>query len=158
MTVTSAISAVTGILIALCLSGCRAGTDLAATEVLNEANCKGAEVGLRKVSYADVAKLRGSTLLAMSTPTQTDTAAPELLLFALSKGRQPTPGYFFHLTDARVSDQVAELTLAWEEPAPERVQAQIVTFPCIVVAVEPGDYSVIRAAQENGELLGELRI
>jgi hypothetical protein len=145
-------------LLLLCLGGCTSGNELAATEVLNNTNCKGAETGLRKVGYAQVAALRGSTLLSMSSPDSTDTAAPGLLLFALSKGRQPTPGYSFSLLDARLKDGKAELTLRWHSPEPESIQAQVITYPCIVIGVEQADYSIVRAVDENGDLLGELRL
>jgi len=154
------------VLVTGALVGCDRGQELAATEVLNNTNCKGAEDGLTKVSFAEVAKLRGSTLISMSTSTETttpggaedDNAGDELLLFALSKGRQPTPGYFFSLTDARLTDQRAILELTWHTPGPDSVQAQVITYPCIVVAVEPGDYREVRAVDQNQELLGEIRI
>ena len=150
----------------LCLgfmAGCDRGLELAATEVLNNTNCKGAQDGLHKVSYADVAGLRGSTLLSMtagtsqvSSPQAADT--PELLLFAISRGRQPTPGYFFTLNDARLKDGVAELQLNWQTPNPDSVQAQVVTYPCIVVGVEAGEFRDIRALDQDDELIGEIRI
>jgi hypothetical protein len=154
------------IVIPLCLSyliGCDRGLELAATEVLNNTNCKGAEEGLRKVSYADVARLRGSTLLSMTGSAGTaepSTAAgkTQLLLFAVSQGRQPTPGYFFTLKDARLKDGVAELQLNWQTPDAESVQAQVITYPCIVIGVEAGEFRDVRALDQDGELLGEVRI
>jgi hypothetical protein len=146
----------------LSLGGCHRGSELAATEVLNNTNCKGATTGLRKVEFADVAAMRGSTLISLSAPVADavagQSAVPDLLLFSLSKGRQPTPGYAFRLTDARLVDGVAELTLRWVTPEPDSVQPQVITYPCIVVGVEAGDFSQVRAVDEDGELLGELRI
>ena len=146
-----------------CLIGCDRGLELAATEVLNNTNCKGAEDGLRKVSYADVAQLRGSTLLSMTGSAETAersaaTGKPELLLFAISQGRQPTPGYFFTLKDARLKQDVAELQLTWQTPDPESVQAQVITYPCIVIGVEAGAFRDVRAVDQDGNLLGEVRI
>jgi hypothetical protein len=153
-------------LVTFAMTGCDRGQELAATEVLNNTNCKGAEDGLTKVSYAEVAELRGSTLISMSNSSEAttsgnaagDNASEDLLLFALSKGRQPTPGYFFSLTDARLKDQRAILELTWHSPGPDSVQAQVITYPCIVVAVEPGNYREVRAVDQNQELLGEIRI
>ena len=142
------------------LTGCDRGEELAATEVLNNTNCKGAQDGLHPVSYADVARLRGSTLLSMSAGTQPPDASSqsELLLFAISAGRQPTPGYYFSLKDARLKNGVAELQLHWQTPDPDSVQAQVITYPCIVVGLEAGDFSDIRAVDQHGEKLGEVRI
>jgi hypothetical protein len=145
------------------LSGCDRGLELAATEVLNNTNCKGAEDGLRKVSYADVARLRGSTLLSMTAGAGKVEPAiasndTELLLFAISRGRQPTPGHFFTLKDARLKNGVAELHLDWQTPDPDSAQAQVITYPCIVIGVEVGEFRDVRAVDQNGELLGEVRI
>lgn len=153
----------TGRLALLCitlLTGCDRSQELAATEVLNYANCKDAEDGLHLVSYADVARLRGSTLLSMSPGSQAGDSAgdPALLLIAVSAGRQPTPGYFFSLNDARLKNGAAELQLHWQTPDPDGVQAQVITYPCIVVGLEAGEFSDIRAVNQHGELLGEIRI
>jgi hypothetical protein len=152
-----------GTLALLCialLSGCNRGQELAATEVLNNTNCKGAEDGLHLVSYADVARLRGSTLLSMSTgnPAQGSAGDTSLLLFAVSAGRQPTPGYYFSLKDARLKNGAAELQLNWQTPNPDSVQAQVITYPCIVIGLEAGAFSDVRAVDQHGELLGEIRI
>lgn len=152
------------IVIPICLSyliGCDRGAELAATEVLNNTNCKGAEDGLHKVSYADVARLRGSTLLSMTgsaTTAEPATDNTELLLFAVSQGRQATPGYFFTLKDARLKNDVAELQLHWQTPDTESVQAQVITYPCIVIGVEAGAFRDVRAVDQDGALLGEVRI
>ena len=151
----------TGAVVAgLLLTGCHQGEELAATEVLNNTSCKGAEDGLQLVSYADVAKLRGSTLISMSsqdTPAESSEDTP-LLLFALSGGRQPTAGYYYTLKDARQQGGVAELLLHWHSPDPDSMQAQVITYPCIVVGLEKGSFSEVRAVNQNGEVLGEIRI
>ncbi len=142
------------------LTGCDRGQELAATEVLNNINCKAAQDGLHLVSYADVARLRGSTLLSMSTGAQPQDSAEDtpLLLFAVSAGRQPTPGYFFSLKDARLKDGAAELQLHWETPDEDSVQAQVITYPCIVIGIEAGEFVDVRAVNQHGEVLGEIRI
>lgn len=146
------------------LAGCNQGAELAATEVLNNTSCKGAEDGLQLVSYADVAKLRGSTLISMSSNESSLEAGAEsaadtpLLLFALSGGRQPTAGYYYALKDARQLGDVAELQLHWHTPDPDSMQAQVITYPCIVVGLEQGNFSEVRAVDQHGALLGEIRI
>ena len=141
-------------LCALLLAGCSKTIELAATEVLNEANCKGAADGLAEVDYGAVAAMRGSTLLGISVaPTAT---ASDLLLLSLSKGRQPTAGYRFELRDARLEGETATLFVDWETPAADASMAQILTYPCLVIGLEPGPYDLIRAVDGTGETLGEL--
>ncbi len=142
----------------LLLGACDRGVGLAATEVLNNTDCKGAADGIRKVSYADVAGLRGSMLLSMSAPDTATDQTGELVLISLSKGRQPTPGYGFRLDDVRLRERVATIEFSWFAPAPESAQAQVITYPCLVVGIEPADFDTVRAVDGDGELLGELRI
>jgi len=143
-------------LLASCLGGCGNQPQLAAIEVLNYANCQGAERGVRQVSYAQMAKLRGSTLLGITTETSGE--PPEVILLSVYKGPQPTPGFSFSLSAARVVQGSAELTVQWHEPDPDKVQAQMMTNPCLVIGIEPGGYSTVRVRESDGTLLGELAI
>lgn len=138
------------------LSGCAKPVELAATEVLNEANCKGAAEGLNIVTYSQVAALRGSTLLGM-TVASNDTES-NLLLLSVSKGQQPTAGYSFELRDALLDEQTATLLVYWKQPATDAALAQIITFPCMVVGLEAGPYSRVRVIDQDDQLLGEVQI
>jgi hypothetical protein len=138
------------------LGGCGAQPQLAAIEVLNYANCQGAERGVRQVSYAEVAKLRGSTLLGITTEASGE--PPGVILLAVFKGAQPTPGFSFSLSAASVVQGTAELTVQWHEPEPNTAQAQMMTYPCLVIGIEPGGYSTVRVRESDGTLLGELAI
>ena len=124
------------LLCSLLTSGCSKAIELAATEVLNEANCKGAMDGLHTVGYSEVAAMRGSTLLGMST--QSSVGEPDLLLLALSNGRQPTTGYRFELRDALLENGAATLVVDWITPAADTSLAQILTYPCLVIGLESG--------------------
>ncbi len=144
---------------ALGAGGCSDRLDLAATEVLNHGNCKNASDGLTAVTYAEVAELRGSTLLGMTeAPREAQEPAVELLLFALSNGRQPTPGYYFKLLDAQADGDTAELLVAWHTPPKDSVQPQMVTHPCMVVGLEKGNFARVRAIDEAGDVLGEVHL
>jgi len=138
------------------LGGCDGQPQLAAIEVLNYANCQGAERGVRQVSYAQVAKLRGSTLLGMTTEISGE--PPEIILLSVFKGAQPTPGFSFSLIAASLVQGTAELTVQWHEPDPNMVQAQMMTYPCLVIGIEPGDFTAVRVREGDGSLLGELAI
>ena len=138
------------------VGGCGNQPQLVAVEVLNYANCQGAERGVRQVSYAEVAKLRGSTLLGITTEASGE--PPEVILLSVFKGAQPTPGFSFSLSAASVVQGTAELTVQWHEPEPNTLQAQMMTYPCLVIGIEPGGYSTVRVHESDGTLLGELAI
>ena len=46
----------------------------------------------------------------------------------------------------------------FEHADAESVQAQVITYPCIVIGVEAGEFRDVRALDQDGELLGEVRI
>ena len=136
--------------------GCTTGEPLAATEVLNHRSCKGITAGITAVSYDDVANLRGSRLIGQTTePTQSEVPA-DLILVAISKGDQPTPGYEFTLQGARLDGASAVISLAWKTPAPDAVLPQVITHPCIVVGLARETLSSVRAVDADGQLIGEL--
>ena len=140
----------------LTLAACSERPHLAVTEVLNETNCRGAEAGLRRVSLADVAALRGSTLLGATAPAPD--AAPELVLLTLSRGRQPTPGYHLELVDARLEQGVARLDVRWSTPDADAPIAQVTTHPCLAVGLAKGAFEIVRAYDQHDRLIGELKL
>jgi len=148
------------ILTILVCGGCSSQQRIAAEEVLNHGECRIAQADMRVVSYADVARLRGSTLLNMTSPPpeQGSDQPADLLLVAISRGPQPTPGYRFELGDAFLDNDVAILALRWIEPAADAVLAQVITHPCIVVGLERGGYRRVRAVDDRGTVLGEVSL
>lgn len=145
------------LLLAVITSGGCGRRDLPATVVLSHGNCEGAAEGVAEVSFADVAHLRGSTLLAMTAPDD-GAEEPDLLLVSISRGRQPTPGYALTLEGASLKDRTATLTLGWQTPDPSAVMPQVVTRPCLVVGVERRGIDRVRAVDEKGDMLGELSL
>ena len=139
-----------------CLSSCVERTGLAALEVLNIGNCNGAIAGVHQVSYAQLASFRGSKLLGISTTTSIET--PELILLAVYKGPQPTPGYRFSLRDAQLEGTTARLDVQWHTPDPQSVQAQVISSPCMVIGLEAGNFNEIRVQDDDGNILGEAKI
>ena len=124
--------------------------------LLNHADCSIAKAGMQVVSYEDVARLRGSTLLSMtSAPTSRQS---DLILLAISNGRQPTPGYRFDLNGVFAAEGIATLELHWQVPADDSPQPQMITHPCIVIGLERGAFESVRAVDDHGNLLGEVAI
>lgn len=140
------------------LCGCSAGSGVETVEVLNDANCRNPTMGLIRVDYGDIARLRGQTLLGISIEPSPD--EPELLLLSLYRGPQPSAGYGFTLKNSEQHDRSLQLNLAWQQPESGTMQAQLITTPCLVVGlvVGPGrgEFDEIRAVDQEGTLLGSL--
>ena len=135
---------------------CSARDPIPAAEVLKHGDCAISQSGMQIVSYADVARLRGSTLLNLTTPRVNQ--GPDLTLLAISNGRQPTPGYGFELIDAFENDATATIELRWVVPDESAVQPQITTHPCIVVGLERSGFTRVRAVDDQGNILAELSL
>ena len=137
-------------------TGCTGGDSIDSAVLLNHSDCTIAKAGMQMVSYEDVARLRGSTLLSMtSAPINHQ---PDLILLAISNGRQPTPGYRFDLIGAFAAEGIATLELRWLAPADDSPQPQMITHPCIVIGLERGAFESVRAVDEHRNLLGEVAI
>ncbi len=130
---------------------------LGAAEVLNYGNCQTLESGISQVGFDEVAKIRGSKLIDITVLEQPQ-KKPGLLLLAISRGEQPTPGYGFSLREAYRDTDTAVIELFWTEPEKDEVLAQVMTHPCIVVGLEAGPFQRVRATDQNGSLLGELSL
>ena len=144
-------------LVAASVLGCSMGNTLATVEVLNHGNCQTLESGISVVSYADIAKIRGSKLIDMTVLEQ-PSKAPDLLLLAISNGEQPTPGYQFSLADAYLNRATAVIEIFWTEPEADAVLPQVMTHPCLVVGMETGSYRRVQVIDYTGKLIGELSL
>jgi hypothetical protein len=153
--------------IGLAFAGGCADSSVEAVTVLNYNQCKGLEAGLTRVDYAAVAGIRGSTLLSMTEPERSrpeDADQPgtppgsrdDLLLVAISRGRQPTPGYTLALEGARRQDGTAVVSLRWETPESGAVLAQMMTHPCLVVSLPGTGLTRVEAVDQSGSSLGSL--
>ncbi|MDF1551804.1 MAG: protease complex subunit PrcB family protein [Deferrisomatales bacterium] len=67
-------------------------------------------------------------------------------------GLRPTAGYALALANERaeVSDGMATLWIEWSEPHPEHLQAQMLTQPCLILAVPHGAYHTLRVLDQKG--------
>lgn len=139
------------------LSACSSTpADLAATEHSAQPQCAGISSGLTQVTPQIVQQLQQRQFLNEPSDDKTKAApaAPELLV-AVSHGAQPSPGYRFELQSATVSEGVAQLNLHWTTPAPDSIQATVMTSPCLVLALPKGAYKRVVAQDQNG-VIGEL--
>ena len=73
-------------------------------------------------------------------------------VFVISMGLRPTAGYSLSLAHARarLEHGVVTIPLAWREPAPGAITAQVITQPCLIVALEKRQYAGVRVVDQNG--------
>lgn len=141
------------------LAGCAGGTRLDASTLLAYDQCQGVDTGLTRVDYPDVAGMRGSTLLDLSRSDEpADDAGGDspALLIAISRGRQPTPGYGLSLVEARRFGNRAVIEVRWRTPESGAVLAQVMTHPCLVVGLPEQGLERVEAVDQAGDSLGTL--
>jgi hypothetical protein len=76
-------------------------------------------------------------------------------LVLVEMGRKTTGGYFLKLksTKARVLDDTAQVELEWREPSPGAIVTQVLTSPCILIALpRNGSYSRVQILDQNGRV------
>jgi hypothetical protein len=139
------------------LAGCAGGTAVDATSLLSYDQCRGIDSGLTRVDYADVASIRGSTLLNLQS-SAAGPAAGDLLLIAISRGRHPTPGYRMTLDGASRRDDTTVIEVTWTTPESGAVLAQMMTHPCLVVGLSRAGVSKVEAVDQAGNSLGSLTL
>jgi hypothetical protein len=164
----------------LLAAGCAGSPGIEAVSVLTHDQCQGLNPGLTQVDFAAVAGIRGSTLLGMTAnaPAADDAAtddaatddaaagaaaagaaAGELLLVAISRGTQPTPGYGLTLQGAHREAGTAVIEVRWQTPESGALLPQVITHPCLVVGL--ADAAVIdrvEAVDQRGESLGSVTV
>ena len=151
----------TSLFACLSLIGCGA-EPVNITEVLNHSQCNHLRTGLSQIEFADLARIRGTRLLTSpgAAPEPATGVGAELgvLLFAVSKGSQPTPGYRFELMGVQAQGTEVELRYAWLVPLEEAVLAQVVTSPCSVVQLPDQPQVSAVSAWLDGQELGRIEL
>jgi len=137
------------------VAGCADDASINATTVLDYNRCEGLDSGLTLVDYRAVAAIRGGKLLGITEPEQSEPQG-DLVLVAISRGQQPTPGYGFALEGAQRQDGAAVLSVRWESPEAGATLAQVTTHPCLVVGVPREGLDRIEAVDQDGTSLGTL--
>ncbi len=72
-------------------------------------------------------------------------------------GERPTAGYGLSLSGSRLQDERLELVVQRETPAPDTMVAQVITYPCLIVAVPRTGYSTLHVVDDEGATLGRLQ-
>ncbi len=142
-------------LILIALAGCTGTPEV--VSVLAYQNCERLTAGVKRIDYSEIATIRGSVMLDYKEARPSDQSQP-LKFLALSKGVQPTSGYALKLADgARMVAGKLQIPVIWETPMPDSLQAQMLTHPCLIVAldwpVEKPDDMNIDFIDQDGEII-----
>lgn len=92
----------------------------------------------------------GSMLGAPSKPAAVDFARS--LVLQVSMGQQATAGAQLAVTAVR-SDAGAQrliVDMRWSPPDPQRMNATVITRPCVVFSVPRGDYRSVQVLDQQG--------
>ena len=145
------------------LSGCQTGTPITAVELFSHANCNGVTKGIQQIQFADLAAIRNVQML--NSPTSggadqpaNDTQTKDVLLFVISNGNQPTPGYGFDLTKTDATSSEVELHYRWLIPPADAVLAQVMTSPCTVIQLDAHPDLAAVSAWLDDTLLGRVML
>jgi len=92
-------------------------------------------------------------MLGQSPPTPAVDFNTEHVI-TIQMGQKPTGGYGIELAepDATLNDGEALIRLRWIEPAPGAIVTQILTSPCLIIALPIGAYEEIVITDENGNV------
>jgi hypothetical protein len=110
----------------------------------------------------DIAQISQKTEIASTAKAP---ALPEIDFnqyhaFLLSMGARPTAGYVLGLAKpaVHIENDAAGVRVLWTEPAPGMRAAQMLTSPCLVIAVPKGNYRRIRVLDQKDKTRFELSV
>lgn len=148
------IAAITSAVLSACAPGQTSDFNVPNWEVVKQsAQCGSAKPEARwltdndslQAAWADRTTLGG-------TPTQLPPSFPNHWLLYLSSGQKSTSGYSLTLNDVQRGDSATlKLDVHWLKPLPDRMVAQMITQPCLILALEKDSYSVVQFTNEAGE-------
>ncbi|OZC37833.1 hypothetical protein B9Q17_14935 [Marinobacter vinifirmus] len=136
----------TALLAATLLAACSANAPKEAQpapqvrQVTQSAHCGLTGPGVAPVSSPEALEnLLGVSGQNMATGVirQVDLASEQLIIVTL--GQKPTAGYSVGLQDVQWQEPVLKLAMQVNSPAPDMMVAQVITSPCVVLAVK-GDH------------------
>ena len=134
--------------------GCTQPNTPEVVSVLSHTNCEISNAGVQKIQYSDIAVIRGSIMLDSSID-ESQQDAENLIFLVLSNGEQATTGYKLSLAGpAKFVKEQLEVPVIWQVPAPETMQAQVLTHPCLVIALEWQGKGTIRFIDQSGQVMG----
>lgn len=94
-------------------------------------------------------------LLAGGTASAAAQADPDFsrsLVLRLSMGQQPNAGAQFEVVSVHTtaSGQQLVIGMRWSPPDPQRMNATVITRPCVIVSLPVGDYRAVQVVDQQG--------
>jgi len=82
------------------------------------------------------------------------------LILMISMGQQRTGGYGLRLSSTQASDEqgVVAVNVDWRLPTPGSMLTQVITSPCILIALPRGDYNTIHVSDQQNLQKLELKL
>lgn len=89
---------------------------------------------------------------ARVSPPVLDFANERVVVVAM--GQRPSSGYLLNLPEqAPMSDgRVLDITVAWQEPEPDSIQAQVMVNPCLLIRLPALETQRVRVLNQQGEV------
>jgi hypothetical protein len=130
-----------------------------------DAEERAGEVGVRTLtSGLQCGSSKGVTIVELDSSEELDARHSALLpgdlastlnserVFVISMGLRPTAGHSLSLAQkrARLEHGVVTIPVVWHEPAPGTITAQVITQPCLIVALEKRQYAGVRVVDQSG--------
>ena len=165
MNMRSGITAVFLLAISACQSGVGETGDMAVPvfAVYSDSQCLQREPGIDVIRDADALTAWWAPLSRLQLPQRQlpqELATIDFVtsvVFVVSMGSQPTPGYALELYSDRAPVQGSSLALPVDflEPNVSAMLAQVVTSPCAVFTVAVNHYEIIAVRDSQGNTLLE---
>ncbi len=158
--ITLIISAVLTVLLFACGgSDAKKPSAVVVTQIYSGFHC-GSSPGHASVEWiADQMLLEGAFSKLSKQFSATGTAAPKVdfssqRVVLVYMGQRPTAGYGLHLVNDkfRTYKQTAEVTLEWTKPGKGMMTAQVITNPCVVLAIPKNGYERLQIVDTGGEV------
>ena len=135
------------------MAGDRLPTMVEVTQLESGMLCGDHEPGVRWIE--DLQQYQALTGVAATESAYGELQEQQLLL--VSMGQRSSAGFYLALAEsqAQLQDGVIHLSLAWHSPAPGQMSAQMITRPCLLVALPRQAYQGVRVYDQHGELRHE---
>ncbi len=167
--ITRLISSLSAIVV---LGACGSGLNQPATEPMaaqvlyRGSRCPATQPGIQVLSDAAswAEWQRQQRQPVFSASEEPDAAAADLdfgqvSVIVISMGQKPTPGYAVELPEGSVTLQGTTLTIStiWTQPPEGAILAQVLTSPCIAIAVATTQYDTVKINDQHGDTVVDQR-
>lgn len=146
------------------LSGCAGQVSMADPKVIySTSGCIGAEKAValhlfhNKAAWEQFFKTK-MTAVALPAESVPEIAFDSDAVLVIDGGSRPSAGYGLQFMNAYIENGVLVVHVKVLRPSTDRMQAQVVTHPCMAIRVPAAGYNRIELYDSNQTLLSSMRI